>query len=106
MQIQRDPILPEAIPTWFPHLFHVVRETDRNLHMIDDVLHRALDLDGVDPRVRTGMRQVCNALYDMQAGLTVVDMLIKRVLAERIDEPPGATNAPLDGIHRPGARGD
>jgi tRNA A37 threonylcarbamoyladenosine dehydratase len=75
-------IQPNAIPDWFLETVRVMQDIDHGLCNIQIELNHAVELDGLDPRLRTELEYVRDALDAVKISLSLMDMTAKQVLHE------------------------
>jgi hypothetical protein len=73
---------PNLIPDWFLQTVRVMQDIDRGLQGIETEMRHAMRLEGLDPRVRTEMQYVRDALGAVKISLSLMDVSAKQVLSE------------------------
>jgi len=75
-------IPPNAVPDSFLETVRVMQDTDQSLRNIQTELNDAAELDGLDPRMRTELEYVRDALDAVKISLSLMDITAKHVLDE------------------------
>lgn len=75
-------IPPNAVPNSFLETVRVMQDADQGLRNIQTALDHAAELDGLDPRIRTELEYVRDALDAVKISLSLMDISAKQVLGE------------------------
>ncbi len=71
-----------GIPNWYFQTFQVVQHIEGSLRNAEGELHEAIEMGGLDERVRNEMRGVVDAIHAIKGNLVLVDMTAR----ERLDQ--------------------
>ena len=71
-----------AVPEWFRETFQVLRHVTGGIRDIEIKLRDALSLQGLDPRLRSEIENVLDALAVVKVSLSVMDMTADGILEQ------------------------
>jgi hypothetical protein len=72
----------EAIPDWFRETFDVLRSVTGGVREIELKLRATLRMKDLDPRLRSEIENVLDALSVVKVTLSVIDMTTDQVLQQ------------------------
>jgi hypothetical protein len=78
--ITDHPIKAKSIPEWYLQTLQLVLQIDGGLRNLEVKLREAIDMKGMDQRVRAEMQGVLDSIHGIKGGLALVDMTAREEL--------------------------
>ena len=79
-----------TIPEWLLESVRVMGDVDHMTRDIDNQLRHAMELKGLDARLRHELQYLRDALGAVKTGLSLMDMTARKVVADLSAEEPDA----------------